>query len=93
MHLVKPLGLLSLLDEESSLTQGNDDTCVIKFNKQYGNDGTRQQHKDFLQSKTSAAIFSIIHYAGIVQYSGKDIVNTNRDSLAQDDVMCFQKRY
>ena len=95
LHLIRPIGLLSLLDEESSLTQSTDASCVLKFNDNFGFEKTGKKgkkHVSYVQSKSADSIFTIIHYAGEVVYSAKDIVNTNRDSLAQDDVLVFQKR-
>ncbi len=73
MHLVKPIGLLSLLDEESMFPQATDSTCVAKFKKHFGS------HVNFIPSQNEDPIFTIVHYAGKVTYSGAGIVDKNRD--------------
>ena len=84
MHLGKPIGLLSLLDEESLFPQATDGTCVAKFKKNFVG------HVSFVPSQSDDSVFTIIHYAGRVTYSAQGMVDKNRDSLATDIVMLMQ---
>ncbi|KAL4217322.1 Myosin-IIIa [Mactra antiquata] len=75
MFLMKPLGLLALLDEESHFPKATDGTLVEKFH---------QNVKSPFYSRpkaTSSLHFTIAHYAGKVNYDGKGFLEKNRDRL------------
>ena len=62
LFLGKPLGLLSLLDEQSKFPQATDGKLVTKFN-----DTFKKKKTIFIASKGSASgTFAIQHYAGKV---------------------------
>jgi len=56
----KPLGLLSLLDEESNFPKGTDLSFLEKFEKTHSN------HACFEKPKMIKGAFCIKHYAGKV---------------------------
>ncbi|XP_063161984.1 myosin-IIIb [Candoia aspera] len=77
MFLQKPMGLLSLLDEESRFPQATDLTLVDKFE-----DNLRCKY--FWRSRRVELCFGIQHYAGKVQYDAYGFLEKNRDTLPAD---------
>ncbi|XP_039613529.1 myosin-IIIb [Polypterus senegalus] len=77
MFLQKPMGLLSLLDEESRFPQATDQTLVDKFE-----DNLR--YKYFWRPKRVELCFGIQHYAGKVLYNAEGFLEKNRDTLPAD---------
>ncbi|KAM6364146.1 myosin-IIIb-like isoform 2-T2 [Pluvialis apricaria] len=73
--LAKPLGLLSLLDEQSAFPQATDRTFVDKLNSSF------KGNLHFQPGRGRVLGFSIIHYAGKVQYSAGGFLEKNRDTL------------
>ncbi|KAJ8416841.1 hypothetical protein AAFF_G00327190 [Aldrovandia affinis] len=83
MFLQKPMGLLSLLDEESRFPQATDQTLVDKFE-----DNLR--YKYFWRPKRVELCFGIQHYAGKVLYSVDGFLEKNRDTLPADIVVVLK---
>ncbi|KAF1509421.1 Myosin-IIIb, partial [Eudyptula minor] len=73
--LAKPLGLLSLLDEQSAFPQATDKTFVDKINSSF------KGNLHFQPGRSRVLGFSIIHYAGKVQYTAGGFLEKNRDTL------------
>ncbi|XP_055555748.1 unconventional myosin-VIIa-like [Falco cherrug] len=73
--LAKPLGLLSLLDEQSAFPQATDKTFVDKLNNSF------KGNVHFQPSRGRVLGFSIFHYAGKVQYTAGGFLEKNRDTL------------
>ncbi|NXP26237.1 MYO3B protein, partial [Scytalopus superciliaris] len=73
--LAKPLGLLSLLDEQSAFPQATDKTFVDKLNSSF------KGNLHFQPARGRVLGFSIIHYAGKVQYAASGFLEKNRDTL------------
>ncbi|KFM11563.1 Myosin-IIIb, partial [Aptenodytes forsteri] len=73
--LAKPLGLLSLLDEQSAFPQATDKTFVDKLNSSF------KGNLHFQPGRSRVLGFSIIHYAGKVQYTAGGFLEKNRDTL------------
>ncbi|XP_072962124.1 myosin-1-like [Typha angustifolia] len=74
----KPLGLLSLLDEESTFPNGTDLTFANKL----------KQHLDFnscFRGERGKA-FTVRHYAGEVAYDTSGFLEKNRDLLHMDSI-------
>lgn len=74
----KPLGLLSLLDEESTFPNGTDLTFANKL-KQHLN-----SNSCFRGERGSA--FTVLHYAGEVTYDTGGFLEKNRDLLHLDSI-------
>ncbi|RUS80244.1 hypothetical protein EGW08_012009, partial [Elysia chlorotica] len=76
LFLVKPIGILSLLDEESLFPKGTDQSYVDKLTKTFAGNSyfTKSQ-------QTTKAVFSINHYAGKVTYTADNWLTKNRDTL------------
>uniref|UniRef100_A0ACB8G0M2 Myosin-IIIb n=1 Tax=Sphaerodactylus townsendi TaxID=933632 RepID=A0ACB8G0M2_9SAUR len=83
MFLQKPMGLLSLLDEESRFPQATDLTLVDKFE-----DNLRCKY--FWRPKGVELCFGIQHYAGKVQYDAYGFLEKNRDTLPPDIVVVLR---
>ncbi|NWZ68181.1 MYO3B protein, partial [Acrocephalus arundinaceus] len=73
--LAKPVGLLSLLDEQSAFPQATDKTFVDKLNSSF------KGNLHFQPARGLVLGFSIIHYAGKVQYAARGFLEKNRDTL------------
>uniref|UniRef100_A0A3B4ZNX4 non-specific serine/threonine protein kinase n=1 Tax=Stegastes partitus TaxID=144197 RepID=A0A3B4ZNX4_9TELE len=83
MFLQKPMGLLSLLDEESRFPQATDQTLVDKFE-----DNLRCKY--FWIPKRVELCFGIQHYAGKVMYDVNGFLEKNRDTLPADIVVVLR---
>ncbi|XP_057603101.1 myosin-IIIb [Hippopotamus amphibius kiboko] len=83
MFLQKPLGLLTLLDEESRFPQATDQTLVDKFE-----DNLRCKY--FWRPKGMDLRFGIRHYAGKVLYDASGVLEKNRDTLPADVVVILR---
>uniref|UniRef100_A0A4W6FQT4 non-specific serine/threonine protein kinase n=1 Tax=Lates calcarifer TaxID=8187 RepID=A0A4W6FQT4_LATCA len=83
MFLQKPMGLLSLLDEESRFPQATDQTLVDKFE-----DNLRCKY--FWIPKRVELCFGIQHYAGKVMYNVNGFLEKNRDTLPADIVVVLR---
>ncbi|XP_060681697.1 myosin-IIIa [Hemiscyllium ocellatum] len=83
MFLQKPVGLLSLLDEESRFPQATDQTLVGKFE-----DNLKSNY--FWRPKTVDLSFGINHYAGKVLYNASGFLAKNRDTLPADIVLLLK---
>lgn len=76
---LKPLSIISLLDEESHFPQGTDATMLQKLNSVHAN------NKAFLQPRNiHDARFGIVHFAGTVYYQTEGFLEKNRDVLSTD---------
>ncbi|XP_062055076.1 unconventional myosin-VIIb [Lepus europaeus] len=76
---LKPMSVISLLDEESRFPQGTDMTMLQKLNSVHAN------NKGFLQPKNiHDARFGIAHFAGEVYYQAEGFLEKNRDVLSTD---------
>ncbi|XP_033263787.2 myosin-IIIa [Orcinus orca] len=83
MFLQKPMGLLSLLDEECRFPKATDQTLVEKFE---GN--LKSQY--FWRPKRMEVSFGIHHYAGKVIYNASGFLAKNRDTLPTDIVLLLR---
>ncbi|XP_036377268.1 myosin-IIIa [Megalops cyprinoides] len=83
MFLQKPMGMLSLLDEESRFPQATDQTLVEKFEDNL-------KSKNFWRPKRVDLGFGIQHYAGKVIYNASGFLAKNRDTLPADIVLLLR---
>uniref|UniRef100_A0AAQ4RQN1 non-specific serine/threonine protein kinase n=1 Tax=Gasterosteus aculeatus aculeatus TaxID=481459 RepID=A0AAQ4RQN1_GASAC len=83
LFLQKPMGMLSLLDEESRFPQATDQTLVEKFEDNL-------KTKSFWRPKRVDLGFGIHHYAGKVIYSAAGFLAKNRDALPADIVLLLR---
>ncbi|XP_026148072.1 myosin-IIIa [Mastacembelus armatus] len=83
LFLQKPMGMLSLLDEESRFPQATDQTLVEKFEDNL-------KSKSFWRPKRVDLGFGIHHYAGKVIYNAAGFLAKNRDTLPADIVLLLR---
>uniref|UniRef100_A0A4W5LD88 non-specific serine/threonine protein kinase n=1 Tax=Hucho hucho TaxID=62062 RepID=A0A4W5LD88_9TELE len=83
LFLQKPMGMLSLLDEESRFPQATDQTLVEKFEDNL-------KSKNFWRPKRVDLGFGIHHYAGKVIYNAAGFLSKNRDTLPADIVLLLR---
>ncbi|XP_038052103.1 myosin-IIIb-like [Patiria miniata] len=78
LFLARPLGLFSILDEESRFPQATDVTFVSKLISNHG------KNSNFLKEKKSRGQtkFGINHYAGELWYDASGFLEKNRDTFS-----------
>ncbi|KAL3088350.1 hypothetical protein niasHT_023910 [Heterodera trifolii] len=86
----KPLGIISMLDEECIVPKATDGTFVQKLYDQH-----LGKHPNFKKAKPpkgkqAEADFSVQHYAGTVRYNAKSWLEKNKDPL-NDSVVAVLK--
>uniref|UniRef100_A0A3B4D9N5 Myosin-IIIb-like n=1 Tax=Pygocentrus nattereri TaxID=42514 RepID=A0A3B4D9N5_PYGNA len=75
LFLTKPIGILSLLDEQSAFPQATDGNFVDKLNSKF------KANPHFEVVKSHSPLFTIVHYAGKVQYNASGFLEKNRDNI------------
>ncbi|XP_066507913.1 myosin-IIIb isoform X2 [Hoplias malabaricus] len=75
LFLTKPIGILSLLDEQSAFPQATDGNFVDKLN------GKFKANPHFEVVRSHSPLFAIVHYAGKVQYNASGFLEKNRDNI------------
>ncbi|XP_051890313.1 unconventional myosin-X [Pristis pectinata] len=75
LFLAKPLGVFSLLDEQSAFPQATDRTFVDKLNNGF------KRNPHFKIGRSQNPVFTIVHYAGKVQYNASGFLEKNRDTI------------
>ncbi|KAK0070267.1 myosin-IIIb [Biomphalaria pfeifferi] len=79
LFLGKPIGILSILDEENRFPGGTDQSFVNKLTQ------VMEGNENFIKSQqTNKPVFSINHYAGNVVYTCTNWLEKNRDTLPED---------
>ncbi|XP_059059264.1 myosin-VIIa-like [Achroia grisella] len=76
---LKPMNLLSLIDEESRFPKGTDLTLLDKLHSNHSNKACYIAPKS-----THQHVFGVKHFAGNVQYEVKGFLDKNRDMLTAD---------
>ncbi|XP_059711231.1 unconventional myosin-VIIb [Haemorhous mexicanus] len=74
---LKPMNIISLIDEESRFPKGTDATMLIKINSLHGKSNVYIPPRSVHDTK-----FGINHFAGVVFYESKDFLEKNRDTLS-----------
>ncbi|TTI30672.1 Unconventional myosin-VIIa [Bagarius yarrelli] len=79
MIAIKPMNIISLIDEESKFPKGTDTTMLNKLNSQH------KLNTNYIPPKNSYETqFGIQHFAGIVYYETRGFLEKNRDTLHGD---------
>ncbi|KAJ3102617.1 cytochrome c oxidase subunit 1 [Phlyctochytrium planicorne] len=81
----KPIGILSLLDEETKVPKGSDESWVGKLFQQY------EKNTFFIRPKTSKMQFGVKHYAGDVLYTSNGFLEKNKDAIQDELIELIQK--
>uniref|UniRef100_A0A8C3JWD0 Myosin VIIB n=1 Tax=Calidris pygmaea TaxID=425635 RepID=A0A8C3JWD0_9CHAR len=74
---LKPMNIISLIDEESKFPKGTEATMLVKINSLHGKSNVYIPPKSVHDTK-----FGINHFAGVVFYESKDFLEKNRDTLS-----------
>ncbi|NXS56892.1 MYO7B protein, partial [Brachypteracias leptosomus] len=74
---LKPMNIISLIDEESKFPKGTDATMLVKINSLHGKSKVYIPPRSVHDTK-----FGINHFAGVVFYESKDFLEKNRDTLS-----------
>lgn len=77
----KPLGLISMLDEECIVPKATDMTYVQKLCDQHLGKHPNFQKPKPPKGKQAEAHFAIVHYAGTVRYNANNFLEKNKDPL------------
>ncbi|CAF4264948.1 unnamed protein product [Rotaria sp. Silwood2] len=106
MFLNKPVGILALIDEESRFPKATDYTLVDKLNANFSNSPLYIRSKSSFSycsqyslslssSSTLQSIpsFSIMHFAGQVQYDVRSFLEKNRDYLAPEIIQVLRSSH
>ncbi|XP_051972809.1 myosin-IIIb [Xyrauchen texanus] len=75
LFLTKPIGIFSLLDEQSAFPQATDRDFVDKLNSKF------KAAPNFEVVRNHTPLFTIVHYAGKVQYNASGFLEKNRDTI------------
>ncbi|XP_058614068.1 unconventional myosin-VIIa isoform X2 [Onychostoma macrolepis] len=79
MIAMKPMNIISLIDEESKFPKGTDATMLNKLNSQH-----KLNTNYFPPKHSHETQFGVQHFAGVVHYETKGFLEKNRDSLHSD---------
>lgn len=74
------LGVLALLDEESRLPMGSDESFVTKLHHNYSGD----KHKFYKKPRFGKSAFTVCHYAVDVTYESDGFIEKNRDTVPDE---------
>ncbi|KAF2158114.1 hypothetical protein K461DRAFT_219328 [Myriangium duriaei CBS 260.36] len=74
------LGILALLDEESRLPMGSDESFVNKLHSNFTND----KSKFFKKPRFGKSAFTVCHYAIDVTYESEGFIEKNRDTVPDE---------
>ena len=74
------LGVLSLLDEESRLPMGSDDSFVTKLHHNYAAD----KNSFYKKPRFGKSAFTVCHYALDVTYESEGFIEKNRDTVPDE---------
>ena len=74
------MGVLALLDEESRLPMGSDDSFVTKLHHHYSGD----KHKFYKKPRFGKSAFTVCHYAVDVTYESEGFIEKNRDTVPDE---------
>ncbi|KAL2753928.1 hypothetical protein ACRALDRAFT_1062893 [Sodiomyces alcalophilus JCM 7366] len=74
------MGILGLLDEESRLPMGSDETFVTKLHQHYAGD----KNRFFKKPRFGKSSFTVCHYAVDVTYESEGFIEKNRDTVPDE---------
>ncbi|XP_061492399.1 unconventional myosin-VIIb isoform X2 [Rhineura floridana] len=76
---LKPMNIVSLIDEESRFPKGTDTTMLNKINNHHS------RSKIYIPPRSvHDTVFGINHFAGVIYYQSKGFLEKNRDMLSSD---------
>ena len=81
------LGVLSLLDEESRLPMGSDDSFVTKLHHNFAAD----KQKFYKKPRFGKSAFTVCHYATDVTYESEGFIEKNRDTVPDEHMEVMRR--
>lgn len=79
-------GILALLDEESRLPSGSDESLVTKLYQKFEG----PEHKFFKKPRFARSDFTIVHYAIDVTYQIEGFIEKNKDTVSDELLQLLQ---
>jgi myosin-1 len=86
----KPLGIISLLDENCLITESTDQSTLEKLNKYFGKHPHYQSYATVKDRSIPIDCFRLKHYAGDVTYRIVGFLEKNKDTLFTDLIAAMQ---
>jgi myosin heavy subunit len=86
----RPLGIISMLDEECIVPKATDMTFVQKLNDQHLGKHPNLVKPRPPKGKQAEAHFACVHYAGTVRYNVNNWLEKNKDPLNDTAVSCLK---
>jgi myosin heavy subunit len=79
-------GIFSMVDEENRIPKGSDLGLLSKVLNKFGPGGSKHKHmtKTSVKRKDARECFSVVHFAGTVDYNIEGFLEKNRDFLHED---------
>ncbi|RHN80083.1 putative myosin ATPase [Medicago truncatula] len=74
----KPGGIIALLDEACMFPKSTHETFSTKLYQ------TFKDHKRFIKPKLARSDFTVVHYAGVVQYQSEHFIDKNKDYVVPE---------
>ncbi|XP_020979813.1 myosin-11-like isoform X1 [Arachis ipaensis] len=74
----KPGGIIALLDEACMFPKSTHETFATKLYQ------TFKDHKRFIKPKLARSDFTVVHYAGEVQYQSEQFLDKNKDYVVPE---------
>lgn len=84
LFLGRPVGIISMLDEESRFPKASEKSLLTKLE-------TSLKKSDMFSVSSGQGVFSVTHFAGAVKYNADDFLEANRDPLPEDTVKMLEK--
>jgi len=79
----KPMGILSILEEECMFPKASDKTFLAKLFENHGNGKSKNMGKPKPSKAKMEPHFEIYHYAGTVQYNIQGWLDKNKDPIQE----------
>ncbi|KHN83384.1 Myosin-4 [Toxocara canis] len=86
----KPMGIISMLDEECIVPKATDMTLAQKLNEQHLGKHPNFEKPKPPKGKQSEAHFAMRHYAGLVRYNVMNWLEKNKDPLNDTVAACLK---
>ncbi|XP_030634159.1 myosin, heavy chain 7B, cardiac muscle, beta a [Chanos chanos] len=87
----KPLGIMSILEEECMFPKATDQTFKAKLYDNHAGKSPNFQKPRPDKKRKYETHFELVHYAGVVPYNILGWLDKNKDPLNETVVACFQK--
>ncbi|VDM33108.1 unnamed protein product [Toxocara canis] len=86
----KPMGIISMLDEECIVPKATDMTLAQKLNEQHLGKHPNFEKPKPPKGKQAEAHFAMRHYAGVVRYNVSNWLEKNKDPLNDTVAACLK---